>query len=124
MVLANAIYFKANWTIAFEKSNTRKSSFFLAPEKSVSVDFMNQKGKFRVGEVGNGESAALICEIPYAGNKLSMLLIVPKQINGANAVLKNYLVNHSVKRILVDANVRDQEVQLSLPSGKQENLLS
>jgi serine protease inhibitor len=39
-ILANAVYFKANWTFPFDPEKTRTDSFYLADGGSTSADFM------------------------------------------------------------------------------------
>jgi len=39
------------------------------------------------GKVGEGDAAATVCEIPYDGGRLAMVLIVPEQTDGLAAVL-------------------------------------
>src|SRR5262245_34019214 len=46
LVLANAVYFKADWAHRFERSATRTVTFH-APDRPVNVPLMNQKGTFR-----------------------------------------------------------------------------
>lgn len=39
-ILANAVYFKANWTFPFDPEETRTDSFYMADGVSMSADFM------------------------------------------------------------------------------------
>ena len=45
LVLVNAIYFKGDWDIKFDKSKTRKGEFHVTPDHVVQVDkmFSNQE---------------------------------------------------------------------------------
>jgi len=74
LVLANAIYFKADWASEFEKIATADGDFTLLDGSRVSVPFMFQEGSFRYTE-GDGLQAL---ELPYSGGDLSMLVILPQ----------------------------------------------
>jgi serpin B len=73
LVLTNAIYFNAAWLDRFQKDATHKSAFFLLDGNEISVDMMSQTEYMDYAD-GDGYQAV---ELPYDGNKLSMVLIVP-----------------------------------------------
>ncbi len=77
LVLTNAIYFKGNWIIQFNKNNTWESDFRVSPGKTVKAQMMSlagEKAVFNYGETDNLQ----ILELPYEGNELSMLILLPK----------------------------------------------
>jgi serpin B len=73
LVLVNAIYFKANWATPFNPSMTYPGRFSLPDGREVEVPTMLQEGDFRYKET----ERAQILEIPYEGDDLSMLVILP-----------------------------------------------
>lgn len=74
LVLTNAIYFKGDWVKQFDKGNTREDTFWVGQSNSVKAKMMNLNGeKFNYAEVDNVQ----ILELPYAGEELSMLVILP-----------------------------------------------
>ena len=78
MVLTNAIYFKGTWEWEFDKSDTKDRDFKIAEDNVVSVPMMyldNDKAKFNYANLDNLQ----ILELPYKGNDLSMLVLLPKQ---------------------------------------------
>ena len=87
LVLTNAIYMKAPWATPFEKSATRPEAFTLAAGDKAEVPFMHAAGKMVAGSVGSGDTAATVCEIPYAGGRLAMVLAVPAKLDGLGTVL-------------------------------------
>jgi serpin B len=87
LVLTNAIYMKAPWATPFEKSATRPEAFQLSGGDKAEVPFMHASGKMVAGTVGSGDTAATVCEIPYAGGRLAMVLLVPARVDGLPAVL-------------------------------------
>ncbi len=87
LVLTNAVYLKAPWATPFEKDATRPQPFHPAGAGPFDVPFMHRSGRLVAAKVGAGPTAATVCEIPYAGDRLAMLVIVPDAIEGLDAVL-------------------------------------
>jgi serpin B len=78
LVLTNAIYFKGKWALQFDAKNTKKDDFKVSPGETVKVDMMEQTGKdakFNYAETENLQAL----EMPYKGNELSMLVLLPKE---------------------------------------------
>ena len=91
LVLTNAIYFKGNWESQFKESETREDKFWLTSDTSITVPLMYQKGNFRFAK---NESMQLL-ELPYAGNNLSMIVLLPNEVEGLPA-LETILTKESV----------------------------
>jgi len=87
LVLTNAVYMKAPWETPFEKEATRPEPFTVSTSETAEVPFMRRSARLVAGEVGEGPGAATVCEIPYAGGRLAMMVIVPQAIDGLAAVL-------------------------------------
>jgi serpin B len=84
LVLTNAIYFKGNWQEKFSKEATQDAPFHVSAEKEVSVPLMHQTHQF-----GFRESDDLqVLEMPYAKGELSMLILLPKQVEGLSRLEK------------------------------------
>ncbi len=78
LVLTNAIYFKGVWMWQFDPENTTKMPFRVNPEKVVEVWMMYmkpEKARFNYAKFENLQ----ILELPYKGNKISMLILLPKK---------------------------------------------
>ncbi|HZC25819.1 MAG TPA: serpin family protein [Actinopolymorphaceae bacterium] len=73
LVLANAVYLKADWATPFEESDTKDESFTKSDGSSVRTKMMSRVGTFPYAE-GDGWQAA---ELPYAGGELAMWVLVP-----------------------------------------------
>jgi len=78
LVLTNAIYFKGTWEWEFDKSDTRDQDFKIAPTNVVKTPMMYMdpdKARFNYADLGKLQ----ILELPYKGEKISMLILLPKQ---------------------------------------------
>ena len=76
LVLTNAIYFKAKWLIQFDADKTSDENFRVNPDKSIKVPMMqptSQKSTFNYTQ----NKDLQILEMPYAGEDLSMLILLP-----------------------------------------------
>lgn len=82
LVLANAIYFLGDWLRPFEEAATRDAPFHATPETTVQVPTMQQLASFRLAEL-DGVS---VLELPYAGERLAMLVALPKALDGLAAL--------------------------------------
>lgn len=73
MFLVNAVYFKADWTHQFKKSNTQKRDFYLSDGTVISVDTMSQDDDFRYYKGGNFAAA----RFPYGREQVAMYVFLP-----------------------------------------------
>lgn len=78
LVLTNAIYFKGTWQWEFDTSDTRNEDFKITPENTVKVSMMNMNPKEATFNYADTEDAQIL-ELPYKGDKISMLVILPKK---------------------------------------------
>ena len=90
LILVNAIYFKGNWASQFRKSATKDVPFYLTQKESVSVPMMNQEETFGYAEYENIQ----ILKLPYIGNDLSMLVLLPKKIDSLADLEKSLTANN------------------------------
>lgn len=111
LVLTNAIYFKGNWASRFDKNLTEDAMFHLLSGKSIEVPMMNQKQKFGYAEHENLQ----ILELPYVGNELSMLVLLPKKVDGLTK-LENELTADNLKKWT--RSLEEREVLVFLPKFK------
>jgi serpin B len=80
LVLTNAIYFKGDWKLQFDKTKTKKEDFKVNETKTVQADMMRLKEGKEKFNYGENEQLQII-ELPYKGEKLSMLVVLPKESN-------------------------------------------
>jgi len=78
LVLTNAVYFKGTWLKQFDKSDTFDADFRVNPEKTVQVPLMSlHEEDFNYFE----DDKLQILEMPYDGEELSMMILLPKDDN-------------------------------------------
>lgn len=79
LVLTNAIYFKGTWQWTFKKERTQPGQFTLTDGTRVAVPMMEQsETKFPYADLNDAE----ILQMPYAGGRLSMVILLPKRGSG------------------------------------------
>jgi serine protease inhibitor len=82
LVLGNAVYFKGTWSTQFDKQNTKPAPFHLTAEKKLQAPLMYLESKFRYTETPSLQ----VLELPYAGDDLSMLVLLPRKLDGLGAL--------------------------------------
>jgi serpin B len=88
LVLANAIYFIADWETAFDPDDTQDASFLTldGPTVTVPMMYMDIENLEEHGiETGWSDGVSLI-KMPYVGKEVSMVLAIPDDAAGLPAV--------------------------------------
>ncbi|XP_043485054.1 antichymotrypsin-2-like isoform X6 [Leptopilina heterotoma] len=118
MVLVNAVYFKGQWKLKFDANNTHNKPFHVDEKTVKDVPTMYKNGKLVYGELP--EMKAKFVEIPYKGDEVSMLIILPDEINGLQEVEQKMS-----EMSLDDIRRRGSqvEVELYLPKFKIESTI-
>ena len=93
LVLVNAIYFKGNWANQFDPASTAGAPFWVAPAEPIQVPMMTQEQEFRYAEW----EGLQVLELPYVGNDLSMVVLLPEEVGGLGA-LENALTAENLDR--------------------------
>ena len=76
MYLINAVYFKGDWAIQFDKEDTRDADFKLDDGSTIPVKMMHQKDSFRVSLSNQDVS---VIDLPYSDGHYSMTIVLPPQ---------------------------------------------
>uniref|UniRef100_A0A1B0B3I8 Serpin domain-containing protein n=1 Tax=Glossina palpalis gambiensis TaxID=67801 RepID=A0A1B0B3I8_9MUSC len=114
-ILVNAIYFKAKWTRQFSESSTRKSTFYTLNNGHVHVDLMYQDDYFRYADLPELDATAL--EMQYENSDLSMLIILPREVNGLQN-LESKLSGFNISQIA--ERLEGEHVDVFLPRFRIE----
>lgn len=84
LVLTNAIYFKADWHAQFDPKDTKPGVFHAVGGERPGVPMMSQTARLPYAEFDGGQAL----ELPYVGNRLRMLLLLPRKADGLTALEK------------------------------------
>lgn len=141
-VLANAIYFKGNWTDEFDERKTQPEDFTLLDGSSIKVPLMSRRSLFthyaELKPDGTPNSPALnedppsfdtppnpdgfqILKLEYRGGDVEMVILLPKKHTGLPA-LEKVLTTDTLTQWLDTA--KRQEVHVFLPKFKLEESIS
>ncbi len=141
LVLANAIYFKGEWAEPFDPKFTKGGAFLLPEGKKVSVPLMQAFGlKTARYAACNGDGTPFdtpqeigpedkedrfypdrngfaVLEMPYKGDELTMVLLVPRDPNGL-ASLEKLLTSSNLRTWL--GRLQSRPVNAFVPRFKLE----
>ncbi|XP_072801858.1 serpin B9 isoform X1 [Vicugna pacos] len=117
LVLVNAIYFKGRWNEQFNKSYTREMPFRVNQEEQRPVQMMFQEGTFRLAHIE--EVQAQVLELPYAGEELSMVVLLPDHHVALSSVEEN-LTFEKLLAWTTPGCMKSTEVEVFLPRFKLE----
>lgn len=117
LALTQAVYLKAAWQQPFERELTQPDAFELAQGQKVQVPFMRQTDFFMAGLWKKSDRRAQLVELPYAGERLRMLVCVPQRAADLPAMLE--LLTGDWRKWM-----RRQRVELLLPRWKARTQLS
>ncbi|XP_075525284.1 iripin-3-like [Dermacentor variabilis] len=82
--LINAVYFKGTWVTKFQARDTKPLPFYNHGRDEVKVATMSIRRRFGYAVVDELEARAL--EVPYAGDRFSMIIVLPKSRTGLPTV--------------------------------------
>ena len=85
LFLINAIYFKGQWTVEFEKSKTREDDFKLADGSQKKLPMMSQSGKYSYYKGKDFQALSL----PYGSGRMSMYVFLPDRSTSLDRFERN-----------------------------------
>ncbi|NQT32605.1 MAG: serpin family protein [Candidatus Omnitrophica bacterium] len=108
LVLTNAIYFKGTWMFQFDRENTQALPFTLISGEKVRTPMMHQTADLNYSDSGEYQ----ILEIPYTGDKLSMIVFLPED---ASDLIKfeDAFTSKNIKNWIL--SLRKQKVEIFMP---------
>ncbi|XP_039107819.1 serpin B3 isoform X1 [Hyaena hyaena] len=117
LVLVNAVYFRGQWDKRFDKKYTVEEKFWLNKETSKPVQMMKQSVVFNYTSLE--EVQAQVLEMPYKGKDLSMILLLPNEVDGLQK-LEDQLTAEKLTEWTSSQNMSESLVDLYLPRFKVE----
>ena len=91
LVLTDAIYFKADWQAQFQKAQTEDKDFHLSAAQTVKAPLMHRAGSYKYFNGGTFQ----ILEMPYKTGELSMIVFLPKDMDGLRAFEQSLTASHA-----------------------------
>ena len=117
LVLTNAIYFKGDWASQFKKDRTQDEPFTLLDGSTVQTPMMNQKAQFGYRET----DAIQVLEMPYASEELTMVVLLPKKVDGISELEKALTAENLAQWF---DGVSNREVVVTMPKFKMTSKFS
>jgi len=122
LILVNAIYFKGDWAKKFDASKTKDEDFHVSSSEKVKVPLMHMPK----AKVSYGVHQQLNCqaiEFPYAGDTLSMVILLPDHTVSSLQELESKLTADHLYNVRKEFSMHNQEVNIWLPRFKLEETL-
>lgn len=114
LVLCNAIYFKGIWLAQFDPKATRTRPFFVTAERQVNIPLMEQR--LRVPTYTTSD--AVLFALPYTGKDLSLVVLLPKSVDGLGALEGKLSAAELQAWLAALDQARESEAVVSLPKFK------
>ncbi len=108
LVLTNAIYFKGSWAHRFKPDRTKEEQFWIETGTAVMSPLMNGQDEF--GYLEDETLQAL--EMPYAGDSLSMVVLLPRTVDGLKGLEDMLTAEELTARL---DGIRQREVRVCMP---------
>ncbi|XP_027814514.2 serpin B6 isoform X2 [Ovis aries] len=112
LVLVNAIYFKGNWDEQFNKEHTEERPFKVSKNVEKTVQMMFKKSTCKITYIG--EISTQILVLPYVGQELNMVILLPSESTDVYTVEKALTYEKFVAWMKPDA-MDEEEVEVFLP---------
>jgi serpin B len=113
MVLANAIYFLADWDLPFDEGDTQDRAFTLADGAEVMVATMSQNEEHGFADL----EGLKILEMSYESGEVSMVFLLPDEVDGLEA-LEDQMDRETVDGWL--GQTHEAQVDVRIPSFEME----
>ncbi|XP_047449941.1 glia-derived nexin [Mugil cephalus] len=127
LVVVNSIYFKGLWKSRFQPENTKMRPFTGGDGNVYKVPMMSQLSIFNIGIATTPQGLKYkVIELPYHGNVISMLIVVPVEEETPLSTLIPHISTATVKswttlmhsrkvRLFIPKFTADAEVDLKAP---------
>ncbi|KAM6455898.1 serpin B4-like [Liasis olivaceus] len=123
LLLVNALYFKGQWDVKFDKEFTTEAPFFAHYVSDYyTVQFMQRKGIYNTAITDIANVQVQVLEIPYKNNEMSFFILLP--IDYSAEALQQLEDGLSYKNLLDWSWVlKPEEVAVSIPKFSFERSL-
>jgi serpin B len=109
IMIVNALYFAAEWLGVFSEDDTRHLPFHISDRESIVAPMMCLSDAYFNHYQ---EPGVQVLDIPYKGNKYSMLVVLPDEVSGLADIEKSLTATRLAGWV---ANLERRKVTLGLP---------
>uniref|UniRef100_G3N6K3 Plasminogen activator inhibitor 1 n=1 Tax=Gasterosteus aculeatus aculeatus TaxID=481459 RepID=G3N6K3_GASAC len=114
LVLLNALHFQGLWKVPFDSKLTQERMFHCANGSNVPVHMMTLTNRYNYGEFVTADGIDYdVIEVPYEGDRLSMLLVSPFEPEVSLSTLSADLSSKTIKQWRRE--LRSVKRQLAMP---------
>ncbi|XP_037365568.1 serpin B4-like [Talpa occidentalis] len=117
LVLADIAYFTGEWDKKFDGKMTEQGEFWLAKDKSKRVQMIKQTNSFNFSSLE--DLKVKILEIPYKDKELSLVLLLPNEVDGLKK-LEDNLTPEKLTEWTSPQKMSQRQVSVCLPRFKTE----
>ncbi|KAJ8672870.1 hypothetical protein QAD02_004131 [Eretmocerus hayati] len=120
LLLLNVVYFNGNWKSKFKRWLTSSQRFHVSSTTTVVVPMMFNSGRFPYKDVTQFNAECI--SIPYKNEDLSMIILLPKEIDGLKNLEENW---EKINSECLNASLFEnyQDVNLDLPRFKVNTII-
>lgn len=112
LVLANAVYFHAIWSLPFDPNKTKPRIFRVSLGEEIIVQMMSATGRYMYATIE--ELQCSILELPYGEMRdISLIILLPNHLYFGLKVLDRVLTSDSLYKLR--RKLRHRDVQVELP---------
>merc|ERR1711981_484996 len=121
MALVNAAYFKGQWSSQFKPNETKMDNFYVKRDVIRATKFMKQEGQFNY--YPSEELRAHVLQLPYVGNALSMVIILPPFEDGSLSETVARMTPEKVQGVMAEIKsgfYKADDLTIQIPKFKIE----
>ncbi|KAF5272221.1 hypothetical protein FQA39_LY01303 [Lamprigera yunnana] len=123
-ILANALYFKADWETPFSYERNTIDFFYSSSDKKVRTEYM-QENFDNLSYVDSATYGCKAVRIPYKNDQVAMYIMQPHLNNGEGYDIKKFIQKMTAKVFFeLLSQMKNQRVTLQIPKLKLANSLS
>ncbi|KAI8420405.1 hypothetical protein MSG28_008903 [Choristoneura fumiferana] len=121
LVLVNAIYFQGLWTNPFKASATTNSLFRVNEKITINIPMMSLSNTYFDYGVSRKLNAKLL-RMWYQGGEASMVIVLPKEVEGLRSVLKKLASGHNIMTDIESMTSTELDI-IKIPKFKVETTI-
>ncbi|XP_055851007.1 uncharacterized protein LOC129915484 [Episyrphus balteatus] len=116
MLLFNGLYYRGNWAYPFQELRSSPNGMFhVTSDQTLSIPIMHARGKYLVADLEAQNACAV--SFPYENKRYSLLVVIPKDIEGLHNLLEN--LNSDIFSQFKNLS-KERDVYVSIPKFQIE----